>query len=51
MIKVLDNTLGLTGGLLGPWLDHKKQLSDVFALLRLASLGAVLCGACLANGQ
>ena len=50
MIKVLDNTLGLTAGLLGPWLDHKEQLSDVFVLLRLA-LGAVLSGARLPNGQ
>ena len=51
MIKVLYNTLGLAGGLLGPWLDHKKQVSDVFVLLRLAPLGAVLRGACLPNGQ
>ena len=51
MIKVLDNTLGLTNGLLGPWLDHKKQFSDVFALLRLTPLGAILGGACLPNWQ
>ena len=51
MIKVLYNTLGLPGGLLGPRLDHQKQLSDVFVLLRLAPLGAVLRGACLPNGQ